>query len=49
MKLSNTTPYIIAEIGINFEGKIKLAKSSFLMQKNQMLVLLNFNFLKQRL
>ena len=33
MKLSNTTPYIIAEIGINFEGKIKLAKKLILNAK----------------
>jgi len=33
MKISNTIPYIIAEIGINFEGKIKLAKKLILKAK----------------
>ena len=42
-------PFFVAEVGINFNGSIELAKKQLLQQKKQGRIRLNFNIIKQKI
>ena len=45
----NSKPFIVAEIGINFNGDLDLAKKTILEAKKVVQILLNFNITKLKI